>query len=74
MKKKKKLNLDELKVQSFVTSLNNSNGKTAHLKGGEETDYLTCQASCQIACTEGWVVGMILSVVYHLSAILSLVA
>ncbi len=33
-KNKRKMNLDELKVQSFVTSFNISEGETAEIKGG----------------------------------------
>lgn len=40
-KKKHKLNLDELKVQSFVTSFNISEGETAEIKGGC-TDFAGC--------------------------------
>jgi len=39
--KKKKLNLDELKVQSFVTSFDISEGETAVIKGGC-TNFATC--------------------------------
>ncbi|MGF1669126.1 MAG: pinensin family lanthipeptide [Balneolaceae bacterium] len=66
--KKKKLNLDELKVQSFVTSFNNENYNTKEIKGGDQTIFTpfcciitgscdvpsdgSCQYSCGDFCTE----------------------
>jgi len=49
--KKKKLNLQELKVNSFITSVNKENSKT--VKGGLN---FTCDAACGPAsnnCTDG---------------------
>ena len=49
--KKKKLNLDELKVQSFVTSLNALNKKTKNLKGGTDDDHTEVDCGSEDLCS-----------------------
>lgn len=55
MKKAKKLNLQNIKVQSFVTALDNAEQKTLH--GGERTDNPVCNTEagrqCMIFITPG---------------------
>ncbi|MGF1671455.1 MAG: pinensin family lanthipeptide [Balneolaceae bacterium] len=51
--KKKKLNLDELQVQSFVTSFEISNGETQDIKGGYTHE---CQSG-QLGCGANTVAG-----------------
>lgn len=48
--KKKKMNLDELKVQSFVTELNGENGGTDALQGGFTGD---CGTPINVTCANG---------------------
>jgi len=56
--KKKKLNLDELEVQSFVTSFDSIGDETAGIKGGythecasEELGCTCCFTAFETACT-----------------------
>ena len=49
--KNKKLNLEQLKVQSFVTRLQNKDERT--VKGGGEITYYGCNSVAPLDCTIG---------------------